>query len=61
VRLTTCEPPLAKLWEFHSIYSLSHVYDLLEILDAKECLVEIAHEEAKKSREKDSPVKTGRK
>lgn len=57
----TCDPPLAKLWEFHSIYSLSHVYDLLETLEVKEFIVSAAREEDRKSRENNEPVRTGRK
>jgi hypothetical protein len=57
----TCDPPLAKLWEFHSIYSLSHVYDLLETLEVKEFIVSAAREEDRKNRENNEPVRTGRK
>lgn len=50
VRVTTCEPPLATLWELNSIYSYTHVQDLLEILDAKEELVELGRKDAEAKR-----------
>lgn len=53
MRLLTCEPPLAKLWELHSVYSYKHVQDLLEVLDAKEELMDLARKESDRARRKE--------
>lgn len=45
--MVTSEPPLATLYELQTAYDVAGLYNLLEIIEARETLKEIAHKKVK--------------